>query len=108
MILSFVAIDGDGMICAVTIVDGQVHFKSKFVVSPHRQEEEEKKQFIYRGQMGTANKRIFSDTVKALSAIVTGSNIRLQFRNPSNTNVFYWGGKVIFVVLPICLIDLIR
>eukprot|EP00794_Sanderia_malayensis_P020118 gene20118-22089_t len=99
-------IDGDGMICALTIIDGQVHFKSKFVLSPHRLEEEKEKKFIYRGQMGTANKQPVKDTIKALSALVTGSKLSLNFRNPSNTNVFYWGGKLLSCYetsMPICL-----
>ena len=91
----FSAIDGDGMICALSFIDGQVHFRSKYVASKQRLEEEEKKKFIYMGQMGTRDKRLVADTMKALSSLVTGSQINMQFRNPSNTNAFYWGGKVL-------------
>lgn len=84
------------MICALSFVNGKVHFRSKYVMSPHRLEEEAKKKFIYAGQMGTRNKSIIRDSLKAMLSIVTGSNLDLKFRNPSNTNVFYWGGKVTF------------
>ncbi len=90
------AIDGDGMVCALTIIDGRVHFKSRFVVSPQREEEQDKERFIFRGQMGTMEKHPVTDTLKTLSAMVIGSEMKLQFRNPSNTNVFYWGGKVFY------------
>ena len=88
------AIDGDGMVCSLTFIDGQVHFQSKYVLSKHRLEENAKKKFLYAGQMGTRNKRLLGDSLKALSSMVTGKSLNLQLRNPSNTNVFYWGGKV--------------
>lgn len=94
-------IDGDGMVCAVTFQDGCVHFRSKFVNSEHRKEESEKKKFIYRGQMGT--KPATSPFKYLISALMRP---RVTFRNPSNTNSFYWGGKVLTSFetnLPYCL-----
>ena len=82
------------MICALTFVDGRVHFRSKYVATQHHIEEETKKQFLYMGQMGTRNKHLVRDSMRALFSMVTGSPFSLQFRNPSNTNVFFWGGKV--------------
>lgn len=46
-------IDGDGYVCAVTFLDGQVHFRSRFVRSAHREHEERERKLLYRGQMGT-------------------------------------------------------
>ena len=82
------------MICALSFIDGRVHFHSKYVATHHHLEEEKKKQFVYMGQMGTRNKHLIRDSMKALFSIATGKSLNLQFRNPSNTNVFFWGGKV--------------
>ena len=88
----FLAIDGDGMLCALTFQDGQVRFQSKFVNSKHRQEEAAKQKFLYHGQMGT--KPSYS-TVKSLGTLLSTWKLPpITFRNPSNTNSFYWGGKV--------------
>ncbi|XP_068731716.1 apocarotenoid-15,15'-oxygenase-like [Montipora capricornis] len=94
-------IDGDGMVCAVTFQDGQVHFQSKFVKSKHRHEEKRKKKFLYHGQMGTKpSTSAIGSLINALTRAV------IHFRNPSNTNSFYWGGKVLTSFethLPYCL-----
>ena len=78
------------MVCAVTFQEGHVHFHSKFVNSKHRQEEKEKKQLLYKGQMGTMPS---TSSVKHLGYFLKLG--KLRFRNPSNTNSFCWGGKVI-------------
>ena len=88
-----VAIDGDGVVVALTFIDGQVHLRSKFVATKHRTEEQEKKKFLYRGQMGTHPNSVLKDTALFLKGLITFSMPRLKYRNPSNTNVFYWGGK---------------
>ena len=88
------AIDGDGMVCAVTFINGRVHFRSKFVSTKHRREEAEKQKFIYTGQMGTKTTGCITDTTKTLWNLVQGRLRKIKFRNPSNTNSFYWGGKV--------------
>jgi len=94
------------MICALSFINGKVHFRSKYVATQQHMEEEKRKQFLYMGQMGTRNKQLFKDSLKALFSMVTGSAFNLQFRNPSNTNVFFWGGKLLSVYetcLPYCL-----
>jgi len=99
-------IDGDGMVCKLTFTNGQAHFQSKFVRSKHRQEEEKAKKFLYMGQMGTRGGNRLKDTVSAVASILTGSAPKLKFRNPSNTNSFYWGGKILSLYetsLPHCL-----
>ena len=77
------------MLCAVTFQNGQVHFQSKFVNSKHRQEEKAKQKLLYHGQMGT---KLASSMLGSIMAALKRSSI--NFRNPSNTNSFYWGGKV--------------
>uniref|UniRef100_A0A7M5UU79 Uncharacterized protein n=1 Tax=Clytia hemisphaerica TaxID=252671 RepID=A0A7M5UU79_9CNID len=89
------AIDGDGMVCKVSIVDGKVHFCSKFVKSKHRRKEQEERKFIYPGQMGTRNESKIKDTIGAISSLATGNPSAIIFRNPSNTNAFYWGRKIL-------------
>ena len=80
------------MVCAVTFQDGQVHFQSKFVKSKHRHEEKRKKKFLYHGQMGT------KPSTSAIGSLINGlTRAPIHFRNPSNTNSFYWGGKVLLI-----------
>ena len=82
------------MVVALTFVGGRVHLRSRFVATKERMEEERKHQFLYRGQMGTHPNSPLKDTAILLKNLVTLKWPRLQYRNPSNTNVFYWGGKV--------------
>ena len=82
------------MVVALTFINGEVHLRSKFVVSKHRTEEQQREKFLYRGQMGTHPNGALKDTALYLKSLLTFSMPHLQYRNPSNTNVFYWGGKV--------------
>ena len=88
------AIDGDGMIVALSFVAGRVHLRTRFVMSKHRAHEKEERKYLYRGQMGTHPNGIIKDTAILLKNLLTLRWPRLHYRNPSNTNVFYWGGKV--------------
>ena len=94
MIFSPTAIDGDGMIVALSFVSGRVHLRTRFVMSKHRAHEKEERKYLYRGQMGTHPNGIIKDTAILLKSLLTLQWPRLHYRNPSNTNVFYWGGKV--------------
>ena len=84
--------------CKVSVYQGKVHFHNKFVKSKHRVEEESERKFIYPGQMGTRDSDVVRGTLAASVGLVTGNIPKLQFRNPSNTNAFYWGGKVRLVL----------
>ena len=87
------------MLCAITFQNGQVHFQSKFVNSKHRQEEAAEKKLLYHGLMGT--KPSYS-MIKSLGTLLSTWKIPpIKFRNPSNTNSFYWGGKVLLLVIAI-------
>ncbi|KAF9412389.1 hypothetical protein BGZ94_001046 [Podila epigama] len=91
-------IDGDGLIVALTFQgDGRVHFNSRFVQSRHRVEEKAANKMIYRGQMGTDPNSFRANLMalfKAKAGLDSGSTV-LAFRNPSNTNVFLWEGKLL-------------
>lgn len=82
-------IDGDGMICALTFIDGKVHFRSRFVDTKPRQDERRAEKMLYRGQMGSNPRSIFSD----IKDFIDGKPP--QFRMPANTNSFYWGNKIV-------------
>ena len=82
------------MIVALSFVDGRVHLRSRFVASKHRQHEKQERKYLYRGQMGTHPNGVVKDTATLLKSLLTLQWPKLRYRNPSNTNVFYWGGKV--------------
>ena len=82
------------MIVAVSFVGGRVHLRTRFVMSKHRAHEKEERKYLYRGQMGTHPNGIIKDTAILLKNLLTLRWPTLHYRNPSNTNVFYWGGKV--------------
>ena len=95
MVSNFLAaIDGDGMVCKVSFIDGKVHFCSKFVKTKQHMDEMKKRKFIYAGQLGTRNHSRVRDTLGTTFGMITGNFPKLVFRNPSNTNACYWGGKV--------------
>ena len=82
------------MVVALTFVGGRVHLRSRFVATKERREEQQKQQYLYRGQMGTHPNSPLKDTAILLKNLFTLKWPKLQYRNPSNTNVFFWGGKV--------------
>ena len=83
------------MIVSLTFTgSGRAHLRTRFVASKERLEEQEKRKFLYRGQMGSHPNSALRDTLTFLRHMVTLQWPKLQYRNPSNTNVFYWGGKV--------------
>ena len=90
----FLAIDGDGMVVAVTFVNGRVHLRTKFVRTAHRKEESKAHKYLYRGEMGTHPNGALKDSLSLLGNALQLKWPQLMYRNPSNTNVFYWGGKV--------------
>ena len=99
--LLLAAIDGDGMIVGLSFVAGRVHLRTRFVASQHRLHESKEKKYLYRGQMGTHPNGIIKDTASLLKSLLAIRWPKLRYRNPSNTNVFYWGGKVYALVLAI-------
>eukprot|EP01064_Diplonema_japonicum_P015617 TRINITY_DN23355_c0_g1_i1.p1 TRINITY_DN23355_c0_g1~~TRINITY_DN23355_c0_g1_i1.p1 ORF type:complete len:545 (+),score=173.30 TRINITY_DN23355_c0_g1_i1:52-1635(+) len=84
-------IDGDGMVCALSFTNGKVHFRNKYVETYTHKKEKEAGRMLFPGQMG--------------SRPPPGGKLS-KYRDPSHTNVFYWGGKVLTCheyALPHCL-----
>ncbi|MDY6783625.1 MAG: carotenoid oxygenase family protein [Cyanobacteriota bacterium] len=76
--------DGDGMICAFSFCDGRVHFRNRFVRTQAFLEEQAAGEILYRGVFGTQKpggwwKNFFD----------------LRLKNIANTNIIYWGGKLL-------------
>ena len=98
-------IDGDGMVCSVSMEHGKAVFKSKFVKTDEYKAEKTMKKSLYRGMMGTNPPDDWADTLQEyLHVSEPPSNAK--FKNPSNTNVYYWGGKLLSCWesgLPYCL-----
>jgi all-trans-8'-apo-beta-carotenal 15,15'-oxygenase len=76
--------DGDGMVCAFTFQDGRAHFRNRFVQTQGYLEEQEAGKILYRGVFGTQ---------KAGGWLANLLDLRLK--NIANTNVIYWGGKLL-------------
>eukprot|EP00118_Oscarella_pearsei_P017511 m.174087 g.174087 ORF g.174087 m.174087 type:complete len:477 (+) comp39103_c0_seq1:37-1467(+) len=99
-------IDSDGMVCALSFIDGHVHFRSRFVSSKTRRDEAHVGKFLYPGQMGTNNTGMAAFLWNLAGSLLSGKLPFPQYRNPSNTSVFYWGGKILTTYethLPHCL-----
>jgi all-trans-8'-apo-beta-carotenal 15,15'-oxygenase len=76
--------DGDGMVCAITFQDGRVHFRNRFVRTQGYLEEQQAGKILYRGVFGTQ---------KSGGWLANAFDLRLK--NIANTNVIYWGGKLL-------------
>jgi all-trans-8'-apo-beta-carotenal 15,15'-oxygenase len=72
-------IDGDGLVAALTFLEGKAHFRARFVNTKSHEDETKAKRMLYDGQMGT-------------KAPAEGK--KKGWRDPSHTNVFYHGGKL--------------
>jgi len=72
-------IDGDGIIGRLTFYgDGRADFTARFVETATHMKESEAKAMVFPGQMGTR-----------------APSKEMRFRDPSHTNVFEWGGKLL-------------
>lgn len=76
--------DGDGMICAISFQDGQARFRNRFVRTQGYLEEQQAGKILYRGVFGTQ---------KPGGWLANAFDLRLK--NIANTNVIYWGGKLL-------------
>jgi all-trans-8'-apo-beta-carotenal 15,15'-oxygenase len=75
--------DGDGMICRVTFKGGRAHFSNRFVRTQGFIKEQTAGKFLYRGVFGTRK-----------SGGWLSNAFDLRFKNIANTQVVYWGGKL--------------
>jgi all-trans-8'-apo-beta-carotenal 15,15'-oxygenase len=76
--------DGDGMIVRVSFNDGRAHFSNRFVRTQGFLEEQAAGKILYRGVFGTQ---------KPGGVLANAFDLRLK--NIANTNVIYWGGKLL-------------
>jgi all-trans-8'-apo-beta-carotenal 15,15'-oxygenase len=76
--------DGDGMICAITFKDGQAHFKNRHIRTAGYQAEQKAGKILYRGVFGTARPGGWLSNL-----------FDTQLKNIANTQVIYWGGKLL-------------
>ncbi|MFP5269503.1 carotenoid oxygenase family protein [Coleofasciculus sp.] len=76
--------DGDGMICAIAFNQGRVHFRNRFVRTEGFLKEQEAGKMLYRGVFGTQ---------KPGGWLANAFDI--DIKNIANTNVIYWGGKLL-------------
>lgn len=76
--------DGDGMISAITFQNGQAHYRNRFVRTQAFLEEQQAGKILYRGVFGTQ---------KPGGWLANFMDLRLK--NIANTQVIYWGGKLL-------------
>jgi all-trans-8'-apo-beta-carotenal 15,15'-oxygenase len=76
--------DGDGMICRITIQNGTAHFRNRFIETDAYLAEKAANKFLYRGVFGTQ---------KAGGWLSNAFDLNLK--NIANTQVVYWGGKLL-------------
>ncbi|MBW4654241.1 MAG: carotenoid oxygenase family protein [Kaiparowitsia implicata GSE-PSE-MK54-09C] len=76
--------DGDGMVCAVSFKNGQARFRNRFVRTEGYVAEQQAQKLLYRGVFGTQ---------KPGGWLANAFDFRLK--NIANTNVIYWGGKLL-------------
>lgn len=76
--------DGDGMISAIAFTNGRAHFRNRYIRTEGYLAEQAAGRILYRGTFGTQ---------KPGGWLVNIFDLRLK--NIANTNVIYWGGKLL-------------
>jgi len=76
--------DGDGMVCAIAFDQGRVHFRNRFVRTEGFLREQQAGKILYRGVFGTQKPGGW-----------LANAFDLQLKNIANTNVIYWGDKLL-------------
>ncbi len=76
--------DGDGMVCAVSFKEGRAHFRNRFVRTQAFVEEQQAGKILYRGVFGTQKPGGWWHNA-----------FDFRLKNIANTNVIYWGGKLL-------------
>ena len=73
-------IDGDGFVAMLTFSEGKAHYRSRFVQTKTHKEEAKAQKMLFDGQMGSK---------------APAEDKKPGWRDPSHTNVFYHGGKIL-------------
>src|SRR5919202_5032314 len=76
--------DGDGMVCAIAISEGRAHFRNRFVRTEGYIAEQKAGKILYRGVFGTQKPGGW-----------LANAFDFQLKNIANTNIIYWGGKLL-------------
>jgi all-trans-8'-apo-beta-carotenal 15,15'-oxygenase len=76
--------DGDGMVCAIAFSKGRAYFRNRFVQTSGFLEEQAAGKILYRGVFGTQ---------KPGGWLANAFDLRQK--NIANTQVIYWGGKLL-------------
>ncbi|HBB36117.1 MAG TPA: Apocarotenoid-15,15'-oxygenase [Cyanobacteria bacterium UBA8803] len=76
--------DGDGMICAIAFNQGRAYFRNRFVRTEGFVAEQQAGKILYRGVFGTQ---------KPGGWLANAFDLRIK--NIANTNVIYWGEKLL-------------
>ncbi len=75
--------DGDGMICQITLSQGKAHFQNRYVQTEGYLKEKKASKILYRG-FGTQKPGGWLANI-----------FDTKFKNAANTNVLYWGKKLL-------------
>jgi all-trans-8'-apo-beta-carotenal 15,15'-oxygenase len=76
--------DGDGMVCAIAFRNGRAHFRNRYIQTEGYLAEQAAGKILYRGVFGTAKPGGWLANL-----------FDLKLKNIANTNVIYWGGKLL-------------
>lgn len=76
--------DGDGMISRITFTNGRAHFRNRFVHTAEYLAEQKAGKILYRGVFGTQKPGGWLANI-----------FDLKVKEIANTNVIYWGGKLL-------------
>ncbi|NES86949.1 MAG: Apocarotenoid-15,15'-oxygenase [Moorea sp. SIO2B7] len=76
--------DGDGMISAISFNQGRAYFRNRFVRTEAFVEEQQAGKILYRGVFGTQKPGGWLNNI-----------FDLRLKNIANTNIIYWGGKLL-------------
>ncbi|TAF53620.1 MAG: Apocarotenoid-15,15'-oxygenase [Oscillatoriales cyanobacterium] len=76
--------DGDGMINAIALTNGRAHFQNRYVRTAGFVAEQNAGKLLYRGVFGTQKPGGWLANI-----------FDTNFKNIANTNVIYWGGKLL-------------
>ncbi|HCF28067.1 MAG TPA: Apocarotenoid-15,15'-oxygenase, partial [Cyanobacteria bacterium UBA11049] len=76
--------DGDGMISAIAFRDGRAHFRNRYIRTAAYLEEQKAGKILYRGVFGTQKPGGWLNNA-----------FDFKLKNIANTNVIYWGGKLL-------------
>ncbi|MEA5583559.1 carotenoid oxygenase family protein [Nodularia harveyana UHCC-0300] len=76
--------DGDGMISRISFANGRAHFRNRFIHTEGYLAEQKAGKILYRGVFGTQKPGGWLANI-----------FDFKIKNIANTNVIYWGGKLL-------------